>query len=614
LPDIVQFVDRIDANPIVWLDLNDDVKWSLDYEGTDFSPPALNSAYAGTLLVDGERQAASAKGNRRLKLALDLIGASVDDVAVELQKLHRELDRPANFLRWQPTSATNPVFFRTIRSAGNKIVDYPGSGKLRTVDVEVEADPFAYGLKETLAPIVVTNNSSEGATLNVNPFFETDASGWFVNSGEGAIVRSTAQAHEGAASLLLTPDGVGTQAAARSVAVTGILPGMVLRASAWLRCAVARTVRLRIDWRDSGGTLLSTSNLDIAVSAATWTFFDMTGTAPASTAQAGITAVMTGTPPASNTLHIDEARLLVPGSPPNMCFDVTGVKGDYETPLDMVVAGSAIPATGRRTLFAVRRRGTPSNLTQVSQIEGWTLGTDTTLQANDTNMSGPGSNFLRCTFANANLVERASISGFPTTSSDSRGRYRAFARIRRSSATGAMTMQLSTSQNGIVIAGPVVTLPLTTTIRWVDLGYFSVPFGYDPVDDGAGVVLGVASQRWAISAARASGTSTLDFDALMLMPADDSTLTVYWGDTGSGAPADYVVSSAKRQVFSRDGSGNVQSRMVEVSGCGYPMVSPGVTNRVYVMLSFGAQDSKTDTLTIIGSYFPRYGYVRPAIT
>lgn len=161
--DTVQFVDRISSTPTVRLDLNDDVTWSLNYAGTDMSPPALKTATTGTLLTDGEQQTAAAYSNRVIKLSLDLKTASVDGQATAMQQLWRELDRPTNIIRWQPAGATAPVFLRTIRSSDTRVTDYPGTGTLRSLDVVIRAEPFALGLKETPAAVTVSNDPAAGA-------------------------------------------------------------------------------------------------------------------------------------------------------------------------------------------------------------------------------------------------------------------------------------------------------------------------------------------------------------------------------------------------------------------------------------------------------------------
>lgn len=156
--DILRFVDQISVPPTApttRLDLNDGEIWGLQYEGTDFSPPPLKSAWAGTLLTDGEQLAASAYANRRIRLSLDLIGADADAVAGHLQELWRELDRPSNFLLWQPDGSDESMYLRTIRSSETTVTDYPGDGRLRTVEVGIVAEPFAYGPKVELDQVRV---------------------------------------------------------------------------------------------------------------------------------------------------------------------------------------------------------------------------------------------------------------------------------------------------------------------------------------------------------------------------------------------------------------------------------------------------------------------------
>src|SRR5690606_18579356 len=93
---------------------------------------------------------------------------------------------------------------------------------------------------------------------NSNPFFETTVAGW--TTFGCTLVRSTAQAHEGVASGLVTPDGVTAQVRIESNQVTGAAVGVTWRAVAWVRCAVARNVVLSINWFDAASTYLNTSS------------------------------------------------------------------------------------------------------------------------------------------------------------------------------------------------------------------------------------------------------------------------------------------------------------------------------------------------------------------
>ena len=116
----------------VRLDLNDGITWGVNYEGTDFSPPPLKQAWSNTLLTDGERLSAAAYANRTINLNMDLMVSTQDGIAAELQKLWRELNRPSNFLMYQPEGAANPVYFRTLRSSDTRVTDFP-AGAMRNV-------------------------------------------------------------------------------------------------------------------------------------------------------------------------------------------------------------------------------------------------------------------------------------------------------------------------------------------------------------------------------------------------------------------------------------------------------------------------------------------------
>lgn len=158
--------------------------------------------------------------------------------------------------------------------------------------------------------------------LNINPYFETNSSGW---SGiGGTAVRSTAQFHQGVASLLLTPDGVSAQAVADSEAEP-VTAGGTYQATAWVRCAVARNVHLGINWYNASVGYMSTSaQPDVAVAANTWTQLSFTATAPVGAAYASVNAVMGSTPLASHLLYVDEITIASTG---NTYLD--WAQGDY---------------------------------------------------------------------------------------------------------------------------------------------------------------------------------------------------------------------------------------------------------------------------------------------
>lgn len=203
-----------------------------------------------------------------------------------------------------------------------------GSDQRRIFTLNVaEVEGWAPALEAqgfTLQDIADTYDTS-GPILNANPYLEADAANW--SGVNGTVARSTAQFHEGVASLLFTPNGVSTSGEARTENVPA-QAGRSVSASAWVRCAVARVVTVGIIWRDAGSAILSSAGTGISVAANTWTQFSYTATAPTSTAYAQFTANMGGTPPSSNLLNVDEGTLReVP--------TLASLASDYATLLDI---------------------------------------------------------------------------------------------------------------------------------------------------------------------------------------------------------------------------------------------------------------------------------------
>jgi hypothetical protein len=156
--DTFQFVDGIAASPTVRLDLNNESPWAVPVDGFDCPPPRLKRAQASTLMRDGAVYPAAAYEDRVLRFVLEMKATSVDNAATAFQTLARELDREENFIRWQVSGATNPVFFRTKRSDVPRITELPGAGTFRVFQMEVLAESAAFGPKEAIATATVSNN------------------------------------------------------------------------------------------------------------------------------------------------------------------------------------------------------------------------------------------------------------------------------------------------------------------------------------------------------------------------------------------------------------------------------------------------------------------------
>jgi len=282
----------------------------------------------------------------------------------------------------------------------------------------------------------------------------------------------------------------------------------------------------------------------------------------------------------------------------NGCFiDVTGVLGDVDTPGMFTVES---PGGSPTMVLAVRHRGTPSNGSWLVQAESMTVGTDTTVQANDPLMSGAGSNYTRTTFATASSQNRLQFLYPPgSVTVDHRGLYRAFARLRSSDGTSVFETIL---KNSIGVTFDTKSVTPATLAGWYDLGKLSVPVGADAQFDGYGAERIFAAGTYQIFIARSSGTGTLDADGLLLLPADEHH---GWAKCGSAPGANLVWDGPNDVVYS-------PTAPVTVSrGGDVPMLTPNQTNRLFVLPTTEAASALTIGTDITVAYYPLFLYLRP---
>lgn len=162
MPAIIQFVESPTGAPPVRLDINDAVTWFCQ----DFSapPPRLRRNESSNSMRDGGIVGSASYENRTLTLELTLLNTSTEDAAAtELQKLWRELDRPVNWLKYQREGMTKPVFFRLFRSDASDFEELWTTPVARNITLELLAEPFALGLRETLGPFTVNNDPAAGS-------------------------------------------------------------------------------------------------------------------------------------------------------------------------------------------------------------------------------------------------------------------------------------------------------------------------------------------------------------------------------------------------------------------------------------------------------------------
>lgn len=162
MPDVVRIVDAISASPTTLLDLNDFTSWWT--KSFKAPPPRLRRSVSENALRDGAWTSAASYGERIVTLELDLRKTTQDLAATELQKLFRLLDQGRGlFLQYQPQGATKPVFFVLQRADVSDLLDVPAQAAMRGLTVELPAEPFALGLKESLGPFTINNNPAAGS-------------------------------------------------------------------------------------------------------------------------------------------------------------------------------------------------------------------------------------------------------------------------------------------------------------------------------------------------------------------------------------------------------------------------------------------------------------------
>lgn len=161
---ICKFVDSIAAAPTTRFDFYRAAQGvTLLRNGTRIGMPSLDRSVTASPLSDGFHVGSSTYGARVLTLRVRFAAANVDTLATQMQLLNRELDRETNWLMWQPDGATKPVFFKTYRSAPVEVDMEEATATGWEYGLELLADPFALGLRETLGPFTVNNDPAHAS-------------------------------------------------------------------------------------------------------------------------------------------------------------------------------------------------------------------------------------------------------------------------------------------------------------------------------------------------------------------------------------------------------------------------------------------------------------------
>jgi hypothetical protein len=308
--------------------------------------------------------------------------------------------------------------------------------------------------------------------------------------------------------------------------------------------------------------------------------------------------------------------------------DITVAQGDSLAPCLIRVPLSSLVGAGLTThgsLWAVRRRGTPANLTASLTVQGEaSVATSGTANVSFSTVTGDaalsGSQARRVTFGGSYVPTNYGDVEyqFSPDTAEAPGQYRLIARLRRGGGGAGVEHSV------IPLVGPY-TLPRVKWLagvvdtRVLDLGIIQVPIGQPPtVSAPVNVTVRAAAERIVLRVAKAAGTGgTLDIDWVALVPAD--------ADMGHWRVAQTAASS---WAFADGYSGDTGFTDVDLAGGGSPVLTglgptastlwtggvirlrPG-TNRVWCVqgLTGAALWPKGTPMVASVAYWPRYRWL-----
>ena len=159
--------------------------------------------------------------------------------------------------------------------------------------------------------------------------------------------------------------------------------------------------------------------------------------------------------------------------------------------------------------------------------------------------------------------------------------------------------------SSFTFTGGTVELENHNLRQMADLGLLSVPLAPDPIRDGYSNVI-LPAQNFAVTfqAERAAGAGSLDWDYVVLVPADEELLIV---DTSEYSGAQ-VIDGANDIVYAGDLL-TVHSPGSPLRVGSIPLVTPNQTN-LYTAIRGFFINTLADTLTYTARYWPRYLYIR----
>jgi Siphovirus ReqiPepy6 Gp37-like protein len=274
----------------------------------------------------------------------------------------RQVDNQLVFRVFEPEDKTKTARFSR------------GLGNLRSVKYDVSAPTGTVS-------IVLGSERS----VNVNPYFESDITGWggiFATvSHETSVVRP---GHLG--SLKVTPLGGNAVVWGGSSAsgVGTVVGGQNYTAEMWVYSSTSGNFRITINWLNAAGAQLSASDLTAqAVPAGVWTKLTLSAPAHASASRASVNGGREGTPSSSAVYYLSDVRLSPENeSDPPVSLQTVVVRNNsigegnwWRT--EITTEGSAQQGEGSDPLVVMHQAGDEALATNGEEVSLTTVTVDT---------------------------------------------------------------------------------------------------------------------------------------------------------------------------------------------------------------------------------------------
>lgn len=259
--------------------------------------------------------------------------------------------------------STNQVVWSTVRG-GQALI--PAAGAISLDDYEFAADTRNF--------YRAVGQDGYGPALNPNTSFEVDTTGWA--AGGASIERSTVRAHEGVASLLITPDGVSGSGGAIAGRVP-VVVGETYQASLWAWATESMQIGPAIDWFTAlvGGSYISTGFVGpVTIPAGVWVPISGPLVAPAGATAASIRARHGGTPSVAQTWWADEVTISPLGITPVLgSVWLKSLARPFLNRRVTVWDWSPVQRASRSGVFPIVGRSFPVAVTDLHGSRQWTL-------------------------------------------------------------------------------------------------------------------------------------------------------------------------------------------------------------------------------------------------